>query len=429
MADIIWDVLLSLFNTITTYFTAKYFLSIFAQKNKSHILLSYLTCIVFFVAPLLFSNPYLNMTVLVLCMLCVSLDYNVKLYNKVLYTFLFVAFNGLVEVITIILIKWVFSIDTVTAAKGVFFAMGTLIYKFVCLILCYLIGLLKNNKTLVGEFNAKWIPIFVLPVATLLNCCLIYRSMYILEQDSFLKNLSLICLILLIVSNMLIFMFVNNIREHYENKNKLLIAEELVKQQEKQYNILLDNNERIIKMRHDYKNFIIGVLSEIEEGNYSQVKIRLDKELTVLNDVSIHSVCGNSVVDTVINYKMLEAENKNIKLNFKYSKLKYLDISGVDLSIILGNAIDNAIEATEKLENELDKIVEVGVFYKGKQVLITVENKVRENIDTEILRSSKGEHHGYGIINMKAIVEKYNGTIDFSCENGVFSVFVILNVK
>ncbi len=116
-------------------------------------------------------------------------------------------------------------------------------------------------------------------------------------------------------------------------------------------------------------------------------------------------------------------------MNFKYSKLKYLDISGVDLSIILGNAIDNAIEATEKLENELDKIVEVGVFYKGKQVLITVENKVRENIDTEIFRSSKGEHHGYGIINMKAIVEKYNGTIDFSCENGVFSVFVILNVK
>lgn len=66
---------------------------------------------------------------------------------------------------------------------------------------------------------------------------------------------------------------------------------------------------------------------------------------------------------------------------------------------------------------------------KGEQILIIITNGVKKNKDVNNLSSEKIGMHGYGIINMKSIAEKYGGTVTFDCENCVFTTFITLNNK
>ena len=427
MGELFWDVLVSLFNTITTFVSVKYFFSIFSDKTKTS-RITYLAYILFFLTPLVFNMPVINMVLLISSVFAVSLNFVFKLYNKVLFTLIFVAISGLTEIITVIIVTSLFNLTPDRATSGVFSAFGTMLSKFLCLLFCLIIGSVKN-KTLIGKFKLNWISMYFLPISTFLVACVLYQSMFYYEDNTTLKNLSLVSLILLVIANVLIVRVINNIHESVINENRLVLAEELIKQQEKQYSLMFDNNEKIIKIRHDYKNFIVGLMSEVESGRFERLSDILEDELENLSNFSRSTICGISAIDTIIGYKTLEAKRKGIELKFEYKNLSGVDFPGVDMSVLLGNAIDNAIEASEALNDISKKIVVISMCVKGKQLLINVTNNVISDIDVDYLYTKKGVMHGYGIVNMKAIVKKYNGSISFSCQNKEFNVFVILNIK
>lgn len=430
MMFVFWDIIVALFNAVTSFFTANYFFSTFSTRNKKNSLYTLLAFIVFIFYPLFTTNAYINMVVLASCVFVISLSYEFKLYNKILFTFLFLALNVVVEIIAVIIITYLFSVDAATAMSGVFVIYGALFTKFVCIILFYLIGTIKR-KILIGQFKTTWISIYVLPVATFFVTYALYRAMFYYENDVFLKNLSLASLVLLIISNMLIFKLVDNIRDAVMNENRLIVAEELVRQQEKQYRLLLENNDVIVKLRHDHKNFVVGLLAILRDNSQNE-NLRLidllEEELRLINKSSYDNVCGDSVLDSIINFKILEAKDKSININFNHRNLQNIGIWGVDLAILIGNALDNAIEAVDKLENK-NEAIELSVYGKGSQTIITIMNKVCEDIDVENLQSKKGMLHGYGVMNMKLIVAKYDGTITFSCEKKIFTTIIILNNK
>lgn len=233
---------------------------------------------------------------------------------------------------------------------------------------------------------------------------------------------------MLIISNILIFKLINDIHDSVINENKLILAEELVKQQEKQYRLLFENNETVMKLRHDYKNFIIGMISELNINEPEKMKERLNDELKTLNELS-NEICGNSVIDTIINYKKTEAKSKNISISFEYRNIHNINISGIDISILLGNAIDNAIEATEQIEGNSKREINIYLYQKGEQIIMLIKNNVKENKNTEKLQTEKGEMHGYGIVNMKSIAAKYGGSVTFDCQQRIFSTIILLNNK
>lgn len=426
------SVLIALFNAASSIIAADFFFSAFADKlvgkKAKKRIVSFFAFFIFFFAPLLISNSAVNMGVLIVCTYLITLNYDMRFYNKLLLTALCIAFNVAAEISAGFLIMTSFSIDFNEAKTGIYRTFGVLLSKLLVFTFFILIRAIKGG-ILHGHFRKKWLSIYILPITTYLTVYVIYRSMQYYQNQVFLTNLTLASLIMLIISNMLIVKLMNDFHNEVVNENKLILAEKMIEQQQKQYQMMFEENEVIHKLRHDQKNFIIGLLSQIQNKDYDEMVKQLNAQLQELQAGSGQNICGNSVIDTIINYKISEAKKKNIKIDFHYKGLHNIQISGIDLAILLGNALDNAIEATEKIEETEKRTVELYIYLKGNQLVVIIENNVIQNVDVDHLQTEKTGNHGYGVVNMKSVVNKYTGSLSFFCEDKVFKTVIVLETE
>ena len=426
------SILIALFNAASSIIAADFFFSAFADKlvgkKAKKRIVSFFAFFIFFFAPLLISNSAVNMGVLIVCTYLITLNYDMRFYNKLLLTALCIAFNVAAEISAGFLIMTSFSIDFNEAKTGIYRTFGVLLSKLLVFTFFILIRAIKGG-TLHGHFRKKWLSIYILPITTYLTVYVIYRSMQYYQNQVFLTNLTLASLIMLIISNMLIVKLMNDFHNEVVNENKLILAEKMIEQQQKQYQMMFEENEVIHKIRHDQKNFIIGLLSQIQNKDYDEMVKQLNAQLQELQAGSGQNICGNSVIDTIINYKISEAKKKNIKIDFHYKGLHNIQISGIDLAILLGNALDNAIEATEKIEETEKRTVELYIYLKGNQLVVIIENNVIQNVDVDHLQTEKTGNHGYGVVNMKSVVNKYAGSLSFFCEDKVFKTVIVLETE
>lgn len=426
------SILIALFNAASSIIAADFFFSAFADKlvgkKAKKRIVSFFAFFIFFFAPLLISNSAVKMGVLIVCTYLITLNYDMRFYNKLLLTALCIAFNVAAEISAGFLIMTSFSIDFNEAKTGIYRTFGVLLSKLLVFTFFILIRAIKGG-ILHGHFRKKWLSIYILPITTYLTVYVIYRSMQYYQNQVFLTNLTLASLIMLIISNMLIVKLMNDFHNEVVNENKLILAEKMIEQQQKQYQMMFEENEVIHKLRHDQKNFIIGLLSQIQNKDYDEMVKQLNAQLQELQAGSGQNICGNSVIDTIINYKISEAKKKNIKIDFHYKGLHNIQISGIDLAILLGNALDNAIEATEKIEETEKRTVELYIYLKGNQLVVIIENNVIQNVDVEHLQTEKTGNHGYGVVNMKSVVNKYAGSLSFFCEDKVFKTVIVLETE
>ena len=102
-----------------------------------------------------------------------------------------------------------------------------------------------------------------------------------------------------------------------------------------------------------------------------------------------------------------------------------------DLCIVLGNLLDNAIEATEKLEDEEEKQIFIKLIYQKKRLLIEIRNPYRGSLKKGrsgdyLSGKNDQENHGIGLKSVRKVVEKYDGTLDIHTENQQFQITIIL---
>lgn len=145
---------------------------------------------------------------------------------------------------------------------------------------------------------------------------------------------------------------------------------------------------------------------------------------------------GNGIIDSMINYKCMTASMKNIKFEVDINIPMELPFRGPDLCIIIGNSLDNAIEAAEKVKK--NAIIDFFMKYEKGVLSIVIKNSYdgilkRDKSNRLITVKSDAENHGIGIKTMERAVEKYNGSLLFEQENQFFITKVLLyslkNVK
>ena len=181
--------------------------------------------------------------------------------------------------------------------------------------------------------------------------------------------------------------------------------------------------------RHDYHNHIQTMkaylqMEKIEE--LEQYLNNLDKDLTTVDTVI---KTGNVMVDAILNSKISLAKSKDINVNAKAIVPKELKILEIDLCVIIGNLLDNAIEACMKLDNPNDRFIRVYVDIFKEQLYISVQNsnggKIKK-IGKTYYTTKESNSHGFGLIRVDNIVNKYNGYINRQNEEGVFATEVML---
>lgn len=181
--------------------------------------------------------------------------------------------------------------------------------------------------------------------------------------------------------------------------------------------------------KHDYHNHIQIMKAYLELGKYKDMELYLsdlDKDLTSIDTVL---KTGNIMIDAILNTKLSLAINQGINIKAKATVPKNLQVSDIDLSIIIGNLMDNAMEAAIKLKNPEDRFIRVYIREMKQQLYISITNSIGgqvKKISLGYVSTKLGTNHGFGLKRVDSIVYKYNGFINRQNEEGVFATEVIL---
>lgn len=356
----------------------------------------------------------------------ISWLFQTKLINKLLCTAIFFVLNAAIEMMVAFFMSSLFHVELITIKEGVLYITGMLFSKFVTFLLIFLIRL-KRRSSLFQIIRKNNFSVFAFPLATLVIILLQHGIfIYYPVQNTFVSIAVLVCYSVLIVANILIFEFIDTLYKNTMYETKITAANELIAKQIHQYETVLEHHSEIVKMRHDQKNFCIGVLAELKAGNVESVTKKLEEEYANLNSMMEKP---NDIVHTLVAIKNEIAVAHGICIDFEYRDLGQLVIPAIDLAVILGNALDNAIEATANVSDHTRRTIHFLTAVKNKSIVITIKNPVDKKLDVENLRTTKEKSamHGYGIISMKQIAEKYNGEVTFLCSDTEFTTSIFLS--
>ena len=177
--------------------------------------------------------------------------------------------------------------------------------------------------------------------------------------------------------------------------------------------------------RHDYRNHIQNMKNRLDgdQGELEQYLDELADDLTQ-TDTSIQT--GNVMADAVLNSKLSVAEQKSIQLNVKAHIPKGIEMTDVEMCSVLGNLLDNAIEACEKLPCD-KRFLRVYIDkFKGQFYLSVQNSSPSIQRDKVIFRTTKAGTHGFGLFRIDRIAKKYGGYVNRQYEEGVFATELLL---
>lgn len=177
--------------------------------------------------------------------------------------------------------------------------------------------------------------------------------------------------------------------------------------------------------RHDYRNHIQNMKNRLDgdQGELEQYLDELADDLTQ-TDTSIQT--GNVMADAVLNSKLSVAEQKSIQLNVKAHIPKGIEMTDVEMCSVLGNLLDNAIEACEKLPCD-KRFLRVYIDkFKGQFYLSVQNSSPSIQRDKGIFRTTKAGTHGFGLFRIDRIAKKYGGYFNRQYEEGVFATELLL---
>lgn len=197
---------------------------------------------------------------------------------------------------------------------------------------------------------------------------------------------------------------------------------------QKHYNEVENMYRQMRGWRHDYKNHIAAMKIHLDEGNYELLGNYLNELNMDLSTVDTVLKTGNVMVDAILNSKISLAESKNISVDAVASVPEKIRVSDTDICVIIGNLLDNAIEACCKLENSNERFIRIYIGLLKQHLYISVSNSVGGKIKKEgkTYFTTKNENHGFGLKRIDKIVSKYGGYINRQDETDVFATEIMI---
>lgn len=179
-------------------------------------------------------------------------------------------------------------------------------------------------------------------------------------------------------------------------------------------------------IRHDYRNHLQGMSAFVETGQLDELKTYIQQLTNELNQVDTIIRTGNTMIDALVNTKLTLAQERVVELHATAIAPEKLPIENVDLAIILGNLLNNAIEATTKAAKQKDQFIRLYLAPMKDNLYISVTNTMEKNPQPQFLSLKAPNRQGYGISRIDQAVEKYEGLVNRRWEDGVFATEITI---
>ncbi len=199
---------------------------------------------------------------------------------------------------------------------------------------------------------------------------------------------------------------------------------------EKQLDLMDFSLKNTRSLRHDIKNHLATIYTSLNSGYVEQTQKYIEDVMKVyITNNGI--VSGNFAIDSILNFKIQEANQNGINIIFDIDIPANISIQPYDAAIILGNLLDNSIEAVIK-SGVTDKKINCNIRFNKGVMLINIKNNFDGNIvhkgDEFITTKNDKEMHGLGLKNVRSSVDKYNGSMDINHNNDIYEVDIMLYV-
>lgn len=340
----------------------------------------------------------------------------------------------------------------VMAARRTIFAMKLITYMvFTILLYVSLRKVVRSYKEKEYSFRKEELVFLILPGSAAVCICELLNIIMLTVEDNVLDTLydkypvllflvPVILALFLLSTIYTVTIFQDMIRLGRERSNRIRMEQQIAGLQEHMEE-LGQIHSGIRGIRHDMKN-ILSVIAglaagngETEDGALSSYLAELER---TMDKLEFRFQTGNTVADALLHMKYHEAVRAVPELRMETEELVFpasLLIQGYDIGIILGNALDNAIEACRKLKEKepaAEAFLRLASFQRGNMFFLEIEN----SFDGSILQSPQAEFpatdkadkevHGMGFANMKHAAEKYHGAVEWTADGRVFTVSVMM---
>lgn len=209
---------------------------------------------------------------------------------------------------------------------------------------------------------------------------------------------------------------------------------EIYKQQtyayQNQLEVIMESGNKVRALRHDMKNHILALQVLVQKNETEEMNQYLDSMKNFMTNPEEYVKTGNDTVDSLLNYKIQKANEVLNVVETKISIPQQLRLRSFDLNVLLGNLLDNAIDASMQTE---DKKLNITIKLDKGVLFLNICNSCQKIADgrSDFLRTTKKDkaNHGIGLNNVRRIVEKYHGDIAFLYENNSMETDVMMYIK
>ena len=241
-------------------------------------------------------------------------------------------------------------------------------------------------------------------------------------------SINIVLLLIFAISTIITISLISNCisKTYYNSINSIL--EKQIKSQIEHYKQTESLNNDLRRFRHDYANHMLCLKSMIKANQLSEAEEYIEQ----INSETISSIklfnTGHKIADAILNEKSCA----HTDIGIKFDGFIPDSLNNTDLCIILGNAVDNAIEACEKIKSKDRNVSITANVQQGHFILILTNPVDSDMIVNEIFpKTTKSDtmKHGFGLSNIKRIVDKYEGDVSTEIKNGIFILYVAIKIN
>ena len=204
-------------------------------------------------------------------------------------------------------------------------------------------------------------------------------------------------------------------------KTYLKLVEYQTEQSEKHLNEVRSIHKEMRGYKHDFHHHLQTLKGQLEAGEVDRALAYIEQLDNQLMNVDTLLKTGNVSLDAILSAKIAQAKAENIVVNVKANVPDALTISGLELSIVVGNLLDNAIEACGTVTGE--RFIRIFISMKGNMLYFSMLNAAgakREKTGS-LFATHKTGIHGFGLRRAETILEEHGGWVKYNSEDGAFT--------
>lgn len=363
------------------------------------------------------NNNYLNTVVYYTLMIfLIFFLYGGSIKSRVLVMIFMDVFSTISEIAVYVIMYMLFTVtDDV-------YMLGSASAKILqCILLRVVLLIKKDSKNLEMNFRL-WISVLAIPLITnvILMCqCYFNRGFHNIRYE-------ILLYILFLIINYVSFSMFDDIQQVMllKNENKLL---------EQQRGYYLRQCEQVQKLwedmrdfRHNIKNQYISEQVMLKNKDYGELEQRYETMIDYMKSEVLYASSGNLYIDSIINYKLSLMQVREVMIECDLMIPKSLPINSDDMTLVLGNLLDNSIDALKEVTAK-EKHFFIKMVYDEPNLIMLVSNtyKGERNRDSKnqyLTTKDDSNMHGIGLKSIKRIVDSYNGKMFFNDDDNIFEV-------